>query len=421
MSFAGTLIAKPKGEFMKNKKQTFKLFSPLTLTLFLLTGCGDSKQEGVASGGGGYSQRPTSQVLEVAKLSLAKTLETAPDVLFTEFPAEFNKSKLSEIIRKIEFRPTERRERDGSYLKLDYDSKTNAIFATYDFYIIYNVPSIFSMKVEDLNKMVEDIQKDILHEVSHLLGIGKSSETDLTSQLFGYYFMSKLKSAEYLCDSDNFQMKYSPYARTFLIRDKKLNLDEYFEDEKLTYLLEDHLKTMDSYDRDFGKNPLDIITEDYSEKFFGLISGDTDNGSIHQLSEWLLNPTIEMSGATLSMDHSEEGAFGQTQSDYTSSEMDLNNRSKLEFDGIRTLSTILSFTKNYSAANLVVFERFSSKDSSKEKRKNQLAFGDHSSRIEFKNCKTNANAFPLKLIQATPIKSLKDPNIEVIEESLSEF
>jgi hypothetical protein len=412
---------------MKNRTNVLSLYGLLTLTLLTLLGCGDSSAkgpslEGVASGGGGYSQRPTSQILEVAKQNLATIIETSPEIIFSEFPAEYNKNKLAEIIRKIEFRPSERRERDGSYLKLDYDKSSNSIYATYDFYIIYNVPSIFSLKEAELNKMVEDIQQDILHEVSHLLGIGKTSETDISSQLFSYNLINKLKLAEYSCETDKLQMKFSPYAGAFLIRDKSKNNDDLLDGDELYILLQEKIEEVESEDSDLDLdsyiNSMDDMAEDYFSRIRGLILDDNNQMSLDGFSDWLSSPSDIISGAVLGSSKDHPGFSGVSISSYGSSEYDAKGLA-LEFDGTQIITTDLQFSDNYSKAHLAVKENFISEDSVAAKAKNELPRIDES--IDFSSCVTKAKSFPLKLIQNSPIKSLKDKNMDIINNALDDY
>lgn len=180
------------------------------------------KQQGASSGGGGYSQQPTHQMLDIAKLSLADAVNNTPDEFFSKFPARYSKENIVKIIRDIKFMPKERRERDGSYLKMDYDSATDSLIATYDFYVVYNFPSLMSLasQPEQFREAINNIQTDIVHELSHLLGIGTSLGSNFTSELFSNEFLGSLKSVRYVCENEKNVMTFYPYKAAFFIGKK---------------------------------------------------------------------------------------------------------------------------------------------------------------------------------------------------------
>lgn len=185
----------------------------------------DIKQEGASSGGGGYSQQATHQMLDIVKKSLAEKILNLPEEFFINFPQEYKQDKIATIINNIEFKPDDRRQRDGSFLKMDYDKDTDTLIATYDFYVIYNFPSFLSLarKPEKFVEAYEDIEIDILHELSHLLGIGTSAKSNFTSEVFSNEFLFTMKSVRYVCENEKLRMGFYPYKKTLFLETKNKN------------------------------------------------------------------------------------------------------------------------------------------------------------------------------------------------------
>lgn len=203
-----------------------------------------SKLGGASSTGGGYSQKGTHQMLEIAKEQLSTGILSSPDELFRNFPEDFKREEIARIIKEIEFMPKERRERDGSFLKFDYDQNKKTIIATQDFYIIYNFPSIHSLDTLEFIKAIRNIQQDILHEFSHFLKIGQSAESDFTSEVFAYYLKSNLAGIFYRCSNEKYKVAVNPYTKIMVMGNSSYDgypfgSYDYQDDDIYDYLFSD--------------------------------------------------------------------------------------------------------------------------------------------------------------------------------------
>lgn len=396
------------------------------------------KQEGASSGGGGYSQQPTHQVLEIAKQGLADSIRNAPDEFFSKFPPEYPKEKLVQIIRDVKFMPQERRERDGSYLKMDYDTETNSLIATYDFYVIYNFPSLLSLvqKPEKLREAISNIQTDILHELSHLLGIGKSLDSNLTSEVFANEFFATIRSIRYLCENEDAFMAFFPYKSTFFISHKKddeffqnlhdyewhdFDLEEMFENQsQATSRLENSEDFFEDFESHFYWQFADIddsngstfnweqgITSIQEAKLGQTHYSLTEDGKMVEVKKLPVYGFMFSDSADQQNFYSKINDTGHTSSDW-SEPASYGKYTKI-------LNTSLSFDENFSSAKFyydldVEFSEALDNLQLKHQDDAKVRRGKNHYELTFNQCVKKVEPFALDLFIKYPISGLKDDN-----------
>lgn len=197
----------------------------LTMTILGLSSCSDSgvknlggtpgggsnlgetlSQAGTGSGGGEFDDAAKAEI-ELAKTFLIKALRNSDDKIFEEFPQEFKKQTLISIIQNLKFSENNR-ERDNETLLMDFDEKTNQLFYTKRFVEKYGQKK-YANTDEDNLKNLQEHSTMILKELSHLLGLGKSTTKDRISSLFGLSFLNHLLTETHICEGELNSHKYS--------------------------------------------------------------------------------------------------------------------------------------------------------------------------------------------------------------------
>lgn len=392
----------------------------LTLILSLLglsVGCKNTDQQGVASGGGGYAQSGTAQILEYAKNHLADAIENTPEIFFQEFPSEYDKHVMAQIIRELKFLPTERRQRDGQYLKLDYNKKNRSLIATYDFYVVYNVGSIIEF-IEDgifkddskVQTMIQAMQRDILHEFSHLLEIGNTGQTDTTSQIFANSFLEAISDIKFQCNSTEFTIKFWPYAKTLEIS-KDIPPSLWMKEDMDKFFF-----SSDLYQFVTGR-PVFESDNDGTPYFVLAKSGAARTPFIHYISD------LKNEKGNLLFSESGTDSVGLMVYDYEKKEW-------VDEDWIASVSakSELSFEKNYQRATIVnqltVIDTESNRTISDGVVYNEFTTKEIAEVIEFTECKRlpsesfSITTYPLTTFINNQVTSHKDPKVDLIYDAL---
>lgn len=397
------------------------------------------KKGGASSGGGNYSQQPTHQMLEIAKLSLSETISNLPEEFFADFPEEYKRDTIVEIIKNIRFEPQKRTIRDGSYIKMDYDKNTNTLVATYDFYVIYNFPSLLSLikKPEKFREELANIQIDILHEFSHLLKIGDAVDTNFTSELFAGEFLGTMQSVRYICDNDQMKMAFYPYKKVFLL--EKINTSNSFS-------FINHLAEMYPGDADVEEF---FETEELTNERLANGSEFWQDFEINLLSNYLMDPKVE--GSVSSWEESiinfydliakenepNSSVFGFTfdtsksSHEFESQILDIgrvssNGSEVVGFGEYRQkLLSHLKFNSDYSKASWTYDLKVEFVDELTDKQKENLSTakkdrGEINFSEEFE-CKKIVPTFPVKPFLLYPMNTLNSPNMKKLRKALREI
>lgn len=186
------------------------------------TGLNDASLTGTGSGGGGYDNNAKIGV-DIAKNFLSKMIQNSDDVVFEKFPDGFKKDNLIQIIQDLSYSGDERT-RDNEPLLFDYDLETKKLFYTKQFVDKYGQYK-FSSSAEDDLKNIKEYSSLILHELSHLMGIGQSKNLDPLSALFSATFLNHMLTEAQICEGSLNPEVFSlvinpPTGMSYFIKDK---------------------------------------------------------------------------------------------------------------------------------------------------------------------------------------------------------
>lgn len=385
-----------------------------TLILFFmsifLSSCSDDKniydKQGTSSGGGGFAQSGTSQLLDFAKNHLADSIAIMPNSFFSEFPEEYNKLAISQIIRDLKFLPTERRQRNGQYLKLDYDKNKKSLIATYDFYVIYNVSSVESLffPEDKVTKVVYEIQQDILHELSHLLGIGVTATTDSTSRFFAISILQSIRELIYSCKSKDYNLSFSPYGKLLEIEPSS-NTGAIIESNDM----EDKVSLWD----------------DFNEYLSGeFLTNDTSNHPLASFHDYLLSDLgyssfkMKLKDGTLTFDVESTDYEVYETYNYESKEWEIEKRNYL-----LKMTSALNFDEKFQNAKLTTQRKFFNLDSNLKKY-NETPYNEEVFVLDFSECtvietfEPSLKIYPLNTILNNQITSYRDPKLKSLQQAI---
>ncbi len=188
-------------------------------------GGADASATGTGSGGGGYDDNAKIGV-EITKGFLNKMIANSDDLIFEKFPDGFKKDNLIQIITDISYSGDER-SRDNEPLLFDYDFETKKLFYTKQFVDKYGQYK-FSSSAEDDLKNIKEYSSLILHELSHLMGIGRSKSLDNISALFSMTFLNHMLTETRICegsmDGKLFSLVINPQTgMSYLVKDKVID------------------------------------------------------------------------------------------------------------------------------------------------------------------------------------------------------
>ena len=200
------------------KTKTIKLLA-LVFLILNLGACGDDIfiLPGVVQGGGGYLDSHATPALLKIKDSLAEIIAASSDELYVNFPEGQGKEYLADLVRRLDFGNTvEDRilEETGHSIDLIEDTIKNnnkveyifryrkadelyskdVIYATQYFVKAFPFGRVESMEHEDIKRIIYETFLDIMHEASHLYGIGienNDENQDSNSEKFASDFLFK--------------------------------------------------------------------------------------------------------------------------------------------------------------------------------------------------------------------------------------
>lgn len=186
------------------------------------TGLNDASLTGTGSGGGGYDDNAKIGV-DIAKNFLSEMIQNSDDIVFEKFPDGFKKDNLIQIIQDLSYSGDERT-RDNEPLLFDYDLETKKLFYTKQFVDKYGQYK-FSSSAEDDLKNIKEYSSLILHELSHLMGIGQSKNLDPLSALFSATFLNHMLTETQICEGSLNPEIFSlvinpPTGMSYFVKDK---------------------------------------------------------------------------------------------------------------------------------------------------------------------------------------------------------
>ena len=150
--------------------------------LIVLASCGGTAPvQGTVSGGGGFNETNASKLLKKVSSEFASGLRRSSPGAFGSLPQGWSQETLATVIEKVREAPTEHRIRDGHELQFDYQVQGEQyIVALAPFYSVYGSIPSDSPVPDDVRR---DIQIKLLHESSHLWGLGEQQANQFSESL----------------------------------------------------------------------------------------------------------------------------------------------------------------------------------------------------------------------------------------------
>ncbi|MEO0335237.1 MAG: hypothetical protein AAF202_02515 [Pseudomonadota bacterium] len=169
------------------------------------------KGDGQSSGGGSYSIESGDYILDRAIEDLTLRLRDIGRPLIADWPEGWDLERLIAVIKntKRSYRKTDPRGEDyKDDLMFNYVDDPEVlkgeepyIEAVATFYITYASTNVHTMEAWEFYKTVNHVRMKLLHEASHLLGVGRSKDTDDRSREFAIALLINLGRLPMTCES----------------------------------------------------------------------------------------------------------------------------------------------------------------------------------------------------------------------------
>lgn len=174
--------------FLKMSVKTLILAGTLT-SLVACSGGGGGGREGTSSGGGGgYGDESSNFLLNLAGNELVQRLKNASPEIYANLPKNFVPDLIKLVDPKnIKVEQEKSVYRDGTELMFNYVEPKNGkpyVEALKLYYKSHASVAVNYIEPGSLHQMKKEIQMRLLHEASHILGIGRSKGTDKNSRKF---------------------------------------------------------------------------------------------------------------------------------------------------------------------------------------------------------------------------------------------
>ncbi len=171
---------------------------------------------GTGSGGGQFDDH-ASALLSDGVAVLVGFLQKADSKHFESFPAPYNeKENIIKLFRERLLYTEESVMNDGEVRLFEYDLETQTIYYTKRFVEKYGVNKYVTSTQVRLQQ-IEEMIGLLLHEFSHLLGVGLSKEKDGLSAAFSKGLLYNLMYEKQVCtgvtgenEADKFSLFYNP-------------------------------------------------------------------------------------------------------------------------------------------------------------------------------------------------------------------
>jgi hypothetical protein len=161
----------------------------------------NANDNGASSGGGGFVVENSLAVLSGAKSDVVSQLRRASPVIFSRWPKPWTQQKFADVIENIRLHSQKDVSREGKDLMFNYgrDERGPYIEALRPFFMIYGGVPLQFQSAEENRKILLDVKLKLLHEASHLLGMGedqaKAFSLDLLHSLNADFIFCKVSDA----------------------------------------------------------------------------------------------------------------------------------------------------------------------------------------------------------------------------------
>jgi hypothetical protein len=228
---------------------------------------------GTDTGGGGFSDQSAVDALNLAKHALAQRIENLPEEAFDSslyksniyhkfgFPPGKRKEWLIKTIRNLSIKRSFE-ERYNKPLKFNYDMNSETIYATNYFVQSFSYGRFQTAPPKEKVRLIHEMFLDILHEISHLYGVGLSEKEDTASDTWARDFLIYGLDAFYVCENSDYLIKinkstgiaWAYYQPTPEIKEKQhIQNDEYWRSFSSMFLYNQYEYLNENYANDIYK------------------------------------------------------------------------------------------------------------------------------------------------------------------------
>lgn len=194
------------------------------------------QSEGNSSGGGGFGDESSMQLLKWSQQIVTRGLRQTNSEVFKNLPQGWNPERLAKLIETIRPEPNKVVYRYDRELMFDYVVPKEGepyIIATNLFFRAFSSVPVTGMPADSREPYLREIRNRLLHETSHILGIGTSEASDYKARVFANYLVKVIWHNNVICQAQEVPENYPSKVQDWDLEAaaKKIGAD-YNEEEK---------------------------------------------------------------------------------------------------------------------------------------------------------------------------------------------
>lgn len=180
------------------------------------------QSEGNSSGGGGFGDESSMQLLKATQQIVARALRQTNPEVFKSLPKDWSPERLAKLIENVRPEPNKVVSRYNRELMFDYvvpkEGEPYLIATSLFFRAFASVPAS-TMQSGDLEPYYRMLRIRLLHEAAHVLGIGTSEETDYKARVFATYLGVAIWNNNVVCTANEVPQDYPGHVTDSAIED----------------------------------------------------------------------------------------------------------------------------------------------------------------------------------------------------------
>jgi hypothetical protein len=175
-------------------------------------GAAPTSPEGKSSGGGGFVDENSKQLLNSVKQKFAELIKSSSPNIF-KVKEGWNRERFASLVENLRLSPEKTNVRHGKEVMFDYgtDETGEYIAAIKPFFLVYGSYPVEFVKEDELKNVELDIRKKILHEIAHLIydhskrfNSGSSvEEIETESKAFAKKILQQISKDVIVCEADD--------------------------------------------------------------------------------------------------------------------------------------------------------------------------------------------------------------------------
>lgn len=193
--------------------------------------------EGNSSGGGGFGDESSMQLLKWSQQIVTRGIRQANTHIFKNLPQGWNPERLAALVENIRPQPNKVVYRYNRELMFDYVVPKEGepyLIATSLFFRAFASVPVTGMPPDTLEPYLREIRNRLLHETAHVLGIGTSETSDYKARVFATHLVQVLWQNNVICEAKDVPENYPSKVQEWDIEQtvSKLSPQTATEDQK---------------------------------------------------------------------------------------------------------------------------------------------------------------------------------------------